>query len=98
MATHNLSLEPKKYNVSIEYCVPCDYSAHALRVTEELLGNYQHVIDKLVLITGSQGVFEVKVNDEAIFSKQALQRHPEPGEVLQLFRELAGPGITPYPR
>ena len=96
--TDDLSVELKKYNVSIEYCVPCDYSAHAFRVTEELAGNYQHVIDKLVLIMGSNGVFEVKVNDELLFSKKALKRHPEPGEVLQLFKERIGPNVSPYPR
>jgi selenoprotein W-related protein len=87
----DLSLNPTKYHVSIEYCVPCDYSAHAFRVTKELLGNYQHVIDRLELITGSNGAFEVLVDGEPLFSKKETQRHPEPGEVLQLFKEIVGP-------
>ena len=33
------------------------------------------------LIKGSGGVFEVKVDDELVFSKAALGRFPEPGEV-----------------
>jgi len=45
--------ESRKYEVSIEYCVPCDYSAHAFRVADELLGHYQHIIDKLVINTES---------------------------------------------
>jgi selenoprotein W-related protein len=94
----DLTLNPKKYHVSIEYCVPCDYSTQALRVTEELLGNYQHVIDRLELITGSNGAFEVLVNGETLFSKKALKRHPEPGEALQLFKEMAGPQVSVYPR
>lgn len=85
-----LPIESKKYEVSIEYCVPCNYSPHAFRVTEELLGKYQHIIDKLVLIMGSNGVFEVKVNSKLIFSKKALTRHPNPGEILQLFKERVG--------
>lgn len=92
------SLTEKKYTVSIEYCVPCDYSAHTFRVTEELLGNFQHIIDKLVINTGSNGAFEVTVDGELIFSKQALNRHPEPGEVLEAFQEIVGPEISPYPR
>ena len=94
----DLTLNSKKYQVSIEYCVPCDYSAHAFQVTEELLGNYQHVIDRLELITGSNGVFEVLVDGELLFSKKALNRHPEPGEVLRLFKELVGPQVSVYPR
>jgi len=94
----DLSLSEKKYTVSIEYCVPCDYSSTAFRVTAELLSHYQHVIDNLVLITGTKGVFEVNVNDKSIFSKRVLKRQPRPGEVLQSFQELVGPNISPYPR
>jgi len=94
MAETTLPAESKKYEVSIEYCVPCDYSAHAFRVTEELLGHYQHIIDKLVIITGSKGVFEVKVNSELIFSKIALKRHPKPGEILQSFKELVDTQVS----
>ena len=94
----NLSLNPKKYHVSIEYCVPCDYSAQAFRVTEELLSNYQHVVDRLELITGSNGTFEVLVDGETLFSKKALKRHPGPGEVLRLFKEVVGPHVSVYPR
>lgn len=98
MTVADLSLAPQKYHVSIEYCVPCDYSAQAFQVTEELLGNYQHVIERLELITGSKGAFEVLVGGETLFSKKALKRHPEPGEVLRLFKEVVGPQVSVYPR
>ena len=98
MTESSLSLESRKYNVSIEYCVPCDYSVHVFRVIEELLTNYQHIIDKLVIVTGSNGAFEVQVDGEPIFSKKALKRHPEPGEILQSFKELVDPKISTYPR
>ena len=32
----------------------------------------------------SGGVFEVTVDGNLIFSKRALRRHAEPGEILQL--------------
>lgn len=67
-------------------------------MTEELLTNYQHVIDELVLITGSKGAFEVKVDDNLIYSKKQLGRHAEPGEVLQLFKEIVGPDVPVYPQ
>ncbi|MAT96798.1 MAG: hypothetical protein CL608_06615 [Anaerolineaceae bacterium] len=99
MATQNeLSLTPQKHKVVIEYCVPCDYSDHVLRVTEELVRNYQHVISELVLHMGSRGVFEILVNDEVLFSKKDLSRHPEPGEALALFREYVGSEVSTYPR
>jgi selenoprotein W-related protein len=38
------------------------------------------------LLPSSGGVFEVKVEGELIFSKKALRRHAEPGEVVKLIR------------
>ena len=67
-------------------------------MADELLSKYQHVIDSLTLVTGSGGAFEVKVNDELIFSKKTKQkRHAEAGEVLRLFREIVGPNVPTYP-
>ncbi len=67
-------------------------------MTDELLSNYQHVIEDLQLVTSSGGAFEVKVNDELIFSKKSLQRrHAEPGEILSLFKEIIGPDVPTYP-
>jgi predicted Rdx family selenoprotein len=68
-------------------------------VTEELLTNYQHVIDQLDLITGSKGAFEVRVNEDLIFSKKTMQmRHAEPGEILAMFSEIVGPDVPTYPQ
>jgi selenoprotein W-related protein len=36
------------------------------------------------LVPSSGGVFEVTVDGQLIFSKKALRRHAEPGEVLKL--------------
>lgn len=68
-------------------------------MAEELLTTYQHVIERLDLITSSGGAFEVKVNDDLIFSKKTMQkRHAEPGEILAMFREIVGPEVPTYPQ
>jgi selenoprotein W-related protein len=94
----NLSLYQRKLHVSIEYCVPCDYSEYALAAARDLIKNYQHVIEQLTFKMGSKGVFEVKADDEVLFSKKATGRHPKPGEVLQAFKELVGDEIPIYPQ
>jgi len=43
------------------------------------------------LIQSSGGVFEVEVDGRRIFSKKALGRHAEAGEVLQLMQQKAPP-------
>jgi selenoprotein W-related protein len=60
--------------------------------------DYQHVISELQLVTGSNGVFDVEVDDQLLFSKKAVGRHAEPGEVLRLFREQVVPGVNVYER
>ena len=67
-----------------------------MSAANDLLSNYQHVIDTLTLDTGSKGVFDVEVDGELLYSKHATGRHAEPGEVLELFRDKYAAGVTPY--
>lgn len=67
-------------------------------MAEDILSNYQHVIKSFEFITSSGGAFEFAVNDELLFSKKQLKRHAEPGEVLDLFKELVGPDVPVYPQ
>lgn len=69
-----------------------------MSATNDLLTNYQNVIDTLTLVTGDKGVFDVTVNGEQLFSKAAVGRHAEPGEVLQLFTQHVGPDVPRYPQ
>lgn len=56
----------------------------------DLVNNHQHVIKELTLIPGTSGIFDVHVDGNLIFSKDAVDRHAEDGEVLRLFREHIG--------
>lgn len=67
-----------------------------MSVTKDLLQNYQHVIDRLTLVTGGSGVFDVTVNDALIYSKGETGRHANEGEVLKLFSEHVGPDVPRY--
>ena len=42
------------------------------------------------LVPASGGVFEVDVDGTTVFSKKALRRHAEPGEVVELVRARTG--------
>ncbi len=66
-------------------------------MVDEILSDYQHVVEDFRLVTGSGGAFEFKVNGELLYSKKSLQRrHAEPGEILELFREVIGPDVPVY--
>jgi selenoprotein W-related protein len=53
----------------------------------DLLKQYEFQIKQISLIPGKNGVFEVTVDGDLIFSKVELGRHAEPGEVLRLMSE-----------
>ena len=61
-----------------------------MSLAEELLKNYEHVIEEIKLVPSDDGRFEVLVNEQLIYSKLALHRHAEPGEVLGLVRKIVG--------
>ena len=69
-----------------------------MSATNDLLSDYQHVIESLTLITGGAGVFDVRVDGELIYSKGQTGRHAEPGEVHKLFVEHVGPDVAVFDR
>jgi selT/selW/selH-like putative selenoprotein len=42
------------------------------------------------LIESSGGVFDVRVDGQLVFSKKAVRRHAEPGEVLKAIQQVRG--------
>lgn len=43
-----------------------------------------HPVERISLIPGSKGVFEVRKDGSVLFSKAVQDRHPRPGEILSL--------------
>jgi len=60
-------------------------------LADELLKEFENVIDRLTLIPSEGGRFEVTVNGELLYSKLQTRRHAEPGEVLGLVRGMVEP-------
>ena len=60
----------------------------------ELLNAWAPRIARAVLLPSSGGRFEVTLDDELLFSKAALGRHPAPGEVHSLVAARLGPPIN----
>jgi selenoprotein W-related protein len=55
---------------------------------EELLKEYEHVIESAALIPSDGGRFEVVVNGQLIYSKLETKRHAEPGEIVNLVSRM----------
>jgi len=65
----------------------------AVGLTDELLTGWAPIIERIDLIPSSKGRFEITLDGDLIFSKAALGRHAEPGEIANIVRERLGPEI-----
>lgn len=70
--------------ITIQFCLVCDYFPAAAALTEELVRRYGRRITSITLQPVSGGLFEVSYNGAPIFSKKALYREPEKGEIVAL--------------
>lgn len=59
-----------------------------MSLADELLREFEHTVDRLVLVPSDGGRFEVSVNGELLYSKLQTRRHAEPGEVMGLVRRM----------
>jgi len=57
-------------------------------LVDELLKQYEHLIESVELVPSDNGKFEVNVNDQLIFSKLQTHRHAETGEIISLIQKL----------
>ena len=72
-------------NISIEYCAMWNYLPKASSLEVELKNNFPQA--DISLISSGGGVFEISLNGNLIFSKKALNRFPEDGEIKKLIMD-----------
>ena len=78
--------------VEIKYCMQCRWLLRAAWMAQELLTTFDGDISELTLKPGTGGVFEVRANDELVWSRKAEGRFPEITELKQLVRDRIAPG------
>lgn len=78
--------------VEIEYCTQCRWLLRAAWVAQELLMTFQDEIGEMVLLPGTGGVFEVRIEEHAVWSRAVQGRFPEMKELKQLVRDRIAPG------
>ena len=60
--------------------------------TQELLTTFDEDIGEIALIPGSGGVFEIRINEELIWSRKEKGCFPEITELKCLVRDHVAPG------
>ncbi len=59
-----------------------------MSLADDLLKQFEHLIESLALVPSDGGRFEVSVNGKLIYSKLQTKRHAEPGEVVGLINKM----------
>ena len=60
-----------------------------MSTVQELLTNYQQVLEDVRLIPGGSGIFDVTVDGELIYSKHENGRLIKSGEIIELFEKYS---------
>ena len=71
--------------LSIEYCSAWNYLPQASSLETELKQNFPNM--EISLISSGGGVFEIVLDGKLIFSKKAINRFPEKGEILRIINK-----------
>ena len=67
--------------VKIVYCRPCGYLDRALDLARDVLSYFEGV--NVELEQGKNGIFDVYINDELVFSRYKEKRFPLNEEILK---------------
>ena len=52
-----------------------------------ILEEWEELVGVVEVVPGANGIFDVHLNGELVFTKSMLGRYPQPGEVVPLLRE-----------
>jgi selenoprotein W-related protein len=73
--------------VEIRYCTQCRWILRAGWLAQELLSTFDTDLGEVALVPGTGGIFEVRVDDELVWSRKEQGRFPEAKELKQRVRD-----------
>lgn len=77
--------------IEIEYCTQCRWLLRAAWMAQELLQTFEQEVGGVTMIPGSGGIFEIRIGEEMIWSRNAQGRFPEIKELKRLVRDRVAP-------
>ncbi len=83
-----MELKPR---VSIRYCTQCRWLLRAAWLAQELLTTFEQDLGEVALQPGTGGVFEIRLGDELLWSRQQEGRFPEAKDIKQRLRDRIAP-------
>ncbi len=83
---------PRRPRVEIVYCTQCRWLLRAAWMAQELLTTFAAELGEVALVPGTGGVFEIRADDQLIWSRAAQGGFPDLKELKQLVRDRVAPG------
>lgn len=77
--------------IEINYCTQCRWLLRAAWMAQELLTTFESELGEVALIPGTGGVFEVRVDGQTVWSRNADGGFPEAKELKQRVRDIVDP-------
>ncbi|MCZ6718862.1 MAG: SelT/SelW/SelH family protein [Gammaproteobacteria bacterium] len=78
--------------LEIEYCTQCGFILRAGWMAQELLMTFATELGEVALVPGREGVFDVRLDGDIVFSRKVAKRFPDSKEIKQLVRDRIAPG------
>jgi selenoprotein W-related protein len=78
--------------LEIEYCTQCRWLLRAGWMAQELLVSFEAELAEVALVPGTAGVFEVRLDGETIWSREARGAFPDLAELKRVTRDRIAPG------
>ncbi|AYY13208.1 SelT/SelW/SelH family protein [Actinobacteria bacterium YIM 96077] len=78
--------------VEIEYCTQCRWLLRAAWTAQELLTTFSDELGEVALVPGTGAVFNVRLDEEMLWSRQEQGAHPDLADLKRLVRDRIAPG------
>jgi selenoprotein W-related protein len=77
--------------VQITYCPRCRWLLRAAWMAQELLITFEHELEEVALRPGAEGTYEIRLDDDVVWSRAVEGRFPELKELKQRIRDRVAP-------
>jgi selenoprotein W-related protein len=87
-----MAVTMRQPRLEIEYCTQCRWLLRAAWTAQELLTTFQLRLGEVALVPGTGGVFEIRLDEETIWSRKA-RGFPDLAGLKRLVRDRIAPEL-----
>ena len=78
--------------IKIVYCTKCGWLPRSTWMAQELLNSFSGEVEELALSPGTNGIFQIFVNEDIVWDRKVENGFPEIKKLKQLIRDKIAPG------